>query len=175
MKNKKLSLIFGILLIIVGIVFILSPTDVFQSIVMFIGIALIVMSIIGIIASLGKEGLSSYYLTSYIFELVIGIVLVSNTDIAIKVIPVFLGIWLFISGLVTTISLSRVSNSLAYMTSPIAKMVLGLICFVTPAVPISIFGIFVGIVLILSGFSIITSSKDDATVYKVKVKNVKKK
>jgi uncharacterized membrane protein HdeD (DUF308 family) len=48
--------------------------------------------------------------------------------------------------------------------------VLGIICFGTPIIPISIFGIFIGIVLVLSGINIITNANNSTTVYKVKVK-----
>ena len=171
MNNKKLTYVFGALLIALGVIFILSPKGVFESIVLFVGIAVIIFSAIGVLLSFfGKDAGSSYFIGTSILGLVFGIVLVSNTDSAVKVIPVFLGIWLFISGLSTTLFMSKMGSNLVSMTTPITRMILGLICFIAPVIPISIVGIFIGIVLVLSGINLITNVKNEEIVYKVKVK-----
>lgn len=170
MNNKKLTYVFGALLIALGVIFILSPKGVFESIVLFVGIAIIVFSAIGILLSFfGKES-TSYFIGSSVLGLIFGIILVSNTDSAVKTIPVLLGIWLFISGLSTTVYMSKIGSSLTSMTTSITRMILGLICFITPVVPISIAGIFIGVVLVLSGINTITNVKNEEIVYKVKVK-----
>lgn len=170
MDNKKLTYVFGALLIAFGIIFILSPKGVFESIVLFGGIAIIAFSALGILLSFFGNAHSSYFIGSSVLGLIFGIILVSNTDSAVKTIPVLLGIWLFISGLSTTLYMSKMGNNLTSMTSPITRMILGLICFITPVVPISIVGIFIGVVLVLSGITTITNVKNEEIVYKVKVK-----
>ena len=170
MNNKRLTYVFGALLIALGVIFILSPKGVFESIVLFGGIAIIVFSSFGLLLSIFGRESTSYYIGSSIIGLIFGIILVSNTDSAVKTIPVLLGLWLFISGLSTTVYMSKMGNSLVAMTSPITRMILGLICFVTPVVPISIAGIFIGVVLVLSGVNTITNVKNEEIVYKVKVK-----
>lgn len=171
MNNKTVTYFLGGILIALGVLFIISPSGVFESIVLIAGIAIIAVSAIGIILSFaGKDALSSYFLGSSIIGLIFGIVLINNTESAIKIIPVLLGIWLFITGISTTAYMSKQGSSLVSMTSPITRMILGLICFIAPVIPISIVGIYIGIVLILSGINTITNVKNEEIVYKVKVK-----
>ena len=171
MESKKLTYVFGALLIAIGVIFILSPKGTFESIVLFGGIAIIVFSVLGILVSIfGKDASYSYFLGSSILGLVFGVILVSNTDSAVNVIPIFLGIWLFISGVTTTAFMAKTGSSLTSMTAPITRMILGLICFCAPIIPISVFGIFIGVVLVLSGINTITNVKSEEVVYKVKVK-----
>ncbi len=171
MNNKKLTYVFGALLIALGVIFILSPKGVFESIVLFGGIAIIAFSVLGVLVSiLGKDASSSYFLGSSILGLIFGFILVSNTSSAVNVIPILLGIWLFISGLSTTVLMSKAGSDLTAMTTPITRMILGLICFSAPVIPISIVGIFIGVVLVLSGINTIVNVKSEEVVYKVKVK-----
>lgn len=171
MDNKKITYVLGALLIALGVLFIISPSGVFESIVSFIGIAIIAISAIGIISALfGKDASFSYFLGSSIVGLIFGIVLINNTDSAIKIIPVLLGIWLFITGISTTNYMSKQGSSLVSMTSPITRMILGIICFIAPVIPISIVGIYIGVVLVLAGINTITNVKNEEIVYKVKVK-----
>lgn len=169
MNNKKFTYVCGALLIALGVLFVLSPKGVFESIVLFAGISIIAISAFGIILSLSKES-TSYFIGSSILGLIFGIILVSNTDSAVKTIPILLGLWLFISGVSTTIYMSKMGSKLTTMTSSITRIILGLICFMAPVIPISIVGIFIGVILVLSGISLITNVKDEEIVYKVKVK-----
>ena len=169
MNNKKFTYVCGALLIALGVLFILSPKGVFESIVLGAGIVIIAFSALGIVLSLSKES-TSYFIGSSVLGLVFGIILISNTDSAVKTIPVLLGLWLFISGLSTTLYMSKMGSKLTNMTSPITRMILGLVCFMAPVVPISVVGIFIGVILVLSGINLITNVKNDEIVYKVKVK-----
>ena len=171
MENKKITYVFGALLIALGVIFILSPKGVFQSIVLALGIIIIAFSSLGIFLSFfGKSASSSYFLGSSVLGLIFGIILISNTDSAVKTIPILLGLWLFISGISTTIFMSKSGYKLTEMVTPITRMILGLICFSAPIIPISVVGIFIGVVLVLSGINTITNVKNEEVVYKVKVK-----
>lgn len=170
-NNNKITYLFGSLLIAIGVIFIISPTGVFETIAFAGGTVLIIFSALGLIVSIfGKGTLSQYYIASTIIGLIFGIILINNTDSAIKIIPVLLGIWLFISGLSTTIAMSKSGSKLISMTTPITRIILGLVCLLTPVIPIVITGIFIGIILILSGINTITNAKNEETIYKVKIK-----
>lgn len=170
MVKNKITNIFGIILIIIGLVFIISPKGVFESIVLFVGITLIVYSAFALLISIfGKES-TSYLVTSSIIGLIFGIIIVFNTDGTVKIIPILLGLWLFISGFSTTLLMYKSGTKLSLMTSPITRMILGLICFLTPVIPITFVGVFIGVLLVLSGINIITNSKNEEIVYKVRVK-----
>lgn len=171
MDNKKITYVLGALLIALGVLFIISPNGVFESIVLFIGIAIMIVSVIGILSAFfSKDASSSYFLGSSIIGLIFGVVLINNTSSAIRIIPVLLGIWLFITGISTTVYMSKQGSNLVSMTSPITRMILGVICFVAPVIPISIVGIYIGIILVLAGINTITNVKSEEIVYKVKVK-----
>ena len=170
MNKNKITNLFGIILIIIGIIFIVSPKGVFESIVLFIGITVMVYSAFALLVSIFGKNYSSYFITSSIIGLIFGIILVSNTDGTVKIIPILLGLWLFISGFSTILLMYKSGTKLSLMTSPITRMILGLICFMTPVIPITFVGIFIGVLLVLSGINTITNSKNEENVYKVRVK-----
>ena len=171
MNKGKVVDIFGIILIILGIIFVVSPKSVFETIVLVAGIIIIAYSLLSLLISFtSKNTYSTYLIFSSVIGLIFGIVLVSNTDNAVNIVPILLGIWLFASGLSTSLAMHKIGTSLSAMVSPITRMVLGLVCFATPAVPLTFVGVFVGVILILSGINTITNAKNEEVVYKVRVK-----
>lgn len=171
MSKKTWTYIFGILLILFGVVFLISPKDTFATIVLIAGIILIVYASVGIITAIAsKNPYASYTIGGSILGLIFGIILVNNTDAAVKVVPVVLGIWLFISGLTSLIFTTKVTKDTKSLIGPITRIILGVIAFALPIIPVVGAGIFLGIVLILSGISTITNEKNEEVIYKVKVK-----
>lgn len=171
MSKKAWTYIFGALLILFGIVFLVSPQGTFASIVLVAGIILIVYAAIGIISAIVSQNpLASYTIGGSVLGLIFGIILVTNTEAAVKVVPIVLGIWLFISGLSSLIFTTKVTKETKALVGPITRIILGVIAFALPVIPVVGAGIFLGIVLILSGISTITNEKNDEVIYKVKVK-----
>lgn len=171
MSKKTWNYIFGALLIIFGIIFIISPQGTFQTIVLAGGIILITYAIVSLLgAIISKNPYASYSIGSSIIGLIFGIILVNNTEGAVKLIPILLGIWLFITGLSTLIFTLKVTKDTKSLISPITKTVLGLIAFALPVIPVVATGVFIGIILILSGVTSITNTKSEEVIYKVKVK-----
>ncbi len=169
--KKNWTYVFGALLVLFGIIFIVSPQGTFESIVLTAGIILIIYAAIGILnAILSKNPYSTLSVGSSIIGLIFGIILVTHTDGAVKLIPILLGIWLFISGLSTLLFTLKATKDTKALINPITKTVLGLIAFALPVIPVIATGIFLGIILILSGISTIMNAKGDEVVYKVKVK-----
>ena len=92
MGKKTWNYIFGALLIIFGIIFIISPQGTFQSIVLAGGIILITYAIVSLLgAIISKNPYASYSIGSSIIGLIFGIILVNNTEGAVKLIPILLG------------------------------------------------------------------------------------
>ena len=166
MNKKTWTYVLGALLIAFGVMFILSPAETFENIVLIAGIILIILSSVRIITSVKNN--SSY--TSSIIGLVFGLILIVNREAAVKVIPVLLGIWLFVSGLSSWLYLMKINYDKKQITKAILKTILGAITLILPIVPVVATGIVLGIILILSGVSTITNAKDDEVIYKVKVK-----
>ena len=167
MSKKAWTYIFGALLILFGIVFLVSPQGTFASIVLVAGIILIVYAAIGIISAIVSQNpLASYTIGGSVLGLIFGIILVTNTEAAVKVVPIVLGI----SGLSSLIFTTKVTKETKALVGPITRIILGVIAFALPVIPVVGAGIFLGIVLILSGISTITNEKNDEVIYKVKVK-----
>lgn len=171
MSKKTWNYIFGSLLILFGVIFIISPQGTFETIVLTAGIILITYSVLRIISVItSKDPLASYSIGSPIISLVFGIIIASNTESAVKFIPMLLGIWLFITGLSTLIFTIKATKDTKSLISPITRTILGLISFALPVIHIVTVGLFIGIILILSGINTITNIKNEEVIYKVKVK-----
>lgn len=171
MNKKSYDYVLGALLIGFGVVFILSPERIFQSIVFGAALVIILFSSLGLLSSINDKENSSMYLSSgFIIGLIFGIILLTNTDSAIKIVPILLGLWLFITGLSTVIMMLKRGLTISNMISPIVRTILGVICLCLPILPITFAGVFIGIILVLAGISTITNSKSDEVIYKVKVK-----
>lgn len=170
MKNssKNLTLTSGIVLLILGILFVISPKGMFESIVLITGIVIIGLSIISMITSINSN--NSYFTLTSILGLILGIVLLYNRDGAVKIIPVLLGIYLLVTGISKLILLAKANSKYDIMFPSVIKIVLGSICLFTPVIPIIITGIIIGVLLILSGITTLTNIKTNDVVYKVKVK-----
>lgn len=126
---------------------------------------------IGIISAIiSKNPYASYSIGSSIISLIFGIILTTNTEGAVKLIPVLLGIWLLISGLSSLIFALKVTKDNKALVTPVTKVILGIIAFALPAIPVIATGIFIGIILILSGITTLTNKNDEEVIYKVKVK-----
>ena len=169
MSKKIWTIIFGILLMLFGITFIMSPDKAFGSIV--IGIILIDYASIGIISAiLSKNPYASFTIGSSILSLIFGIILVSNADGTVKIITIILGIWLFISGLSSLVFTTKITKDMKALVGPITRIILGVISFAIPIISTTFVGVFLGVILILSGISTIVNEKNEETIYKVKVK-----
>ena len=171
MSKKIGSYLFGALLILFGVIFIISPESAFETIVLTIGIILIVFGGLKIILALKSSNpYASYSVAGSIFSIVFGIILIGNQETAIKIIPIILGIWLLITGITTLLFLLKTNSDKKLIFRPILKIIVGAIAFTLPVIPIIATGIVLGIILILSGITTIANVKDEEVIYKVKVK-----
>lgn len=171
MNKKVSSYIFGALLIVFGLIFILSPESAFETIVLIAGISLIVYGGLKILLALKSDNpYASYTVAGSIFSIIFGIILIGNQDAAIKVIPILLGIWLLISGITTLLFLLKTNSDRKLIIRPVLKIIVGAIAFLLPVIPIIATGIVLGVILILSGITTIMNIKDEEVIYKVKVK-----
>ncbi len=171
MNKKVSSYIFGALLIVFGLIFILSPESAFETIVLIAGISLIVYGGLKILLALKSDNpYASYTVAGSIFSIIFGIILIGNQDAAIRVIPILLGIWLLISGITTLLFLLKTNSDRKLIIRPVLKIIVGAIAFLLPVIPIIATGIVLGVILILSGITTIMNIKDEEVIYKVKVK-----
>ena len=176
MSKKIWSYIIGFLCIIGGVYFILSPKETFSNIVYYLGIVLLITGILKIIAAVvnGKEMNPATRIFAGLVNALIGIILISNPYMTVKLVTIFIGIYLIltsVSTLFVLLTITRsgsISNELVFQA--IVKLVLGIIVFTTPIVSIVFTGVIIGTILVIVGiYTVIKESKKEVT-YKVKVK-----
>ena len=80
------------------------------------------------------------------------------------------GVYLLISGISSLLFMLRVNMSSNMFIKPIIKIVIGIISFTMPFVPTMWAGILIGIILVLTGVTIINTKKEEEVIYKVRVK-----
>lgn len=169
--SKKGSYILGALLMMFGCLFIFSPTNTFETIVLIAGIIIILFNVIRILFALKSDDpYSAYSITGSVVGVIFGFILISSRDTAIKIIPVLLGIWLLITGISSLLFLLKSGANSSLIVRPILSIILGAITFAIPVIPVIATGIVMGIVLILAGVTTIVNIKDEEVIYKVKVK-----
>lgn len=172
MEKVKSSYIIGFLFIVFGIMFVLSPNGTFENIVFVFGLLAIIIGGFKILYSLKSDNVfASLNITGALLSIIFGIVLIVNREIAVKVIPIFIGGYLFVSSLPTLIFLIKNNSNKALVSKALLKTLIGALMLVLPALQVAFFGIVLGAFLILSGVTMIMNAKEDEEViYKVRVK-----
>lgn len=168
MKN---NIILGIIFILFGLLFIFAPQSIFELIVLISGVIVLILSISKILISLKeKNELSSYGIVTGIFGIIIGIILIIFKQKTVLTVAELVGVYLLISGISSLLFMLRVNMPSNMFIKPIIKIVIGIISFTMPFVPTMWAGILIGIILVLTGVTIINTKKEEEVIYKVRVK-----
>lgn len=173
MTKKVWTYIVGILLIVGGVLLFLSPEQTLNNLIYYFGLILLITSIVKILSMLINK-LGSYFYFGSILNLLFGIILMNNSDMTLRLISIFIGIWLILSassGLIVILNLkgrNTIDNSL--LATNILKLILGIIVLVVPSITSIFTGVLLGIILILIGIYTIFNDKKTTNVYKVKIK-----
>lgn len=97
-----IPMIFGAIFIITGIWILSAPAESFATITLFIGIIILVSGTSGVYLNIqNRRGIPGwgFQLAGGIIDIAIGLILIINPEILLKVITIFVAIWLFISGI----------------------------------------------------------------------------
>lgn len=171
MKENNMNVLLGIIVIIFGLIILLAPESVFASLVMIAGVLVIIFGLMRVLGAMRDDSESkSYSITSALLSILFGIILIIYRDTTIKVLAELVGIWFLISGVSSLLFMLKSNLKGKILIRPITKIVIGLVSVFIPIIPVTFAGIIVGIILILAGVSIITTKKEEKTIYKVKVK-----
>jgi len=90
-------LLFGLVFILIGIWILRSPVESYEKITKFIGVIILISGTTQLIFTLNnRRGIPGwgFQLTGDLFDLAIGIVLIINPSILLKVITLFVGVWI---------------------------------------------------------------------------------
>lgn len=171
MNKKIFTYILGALLIAFGILFVVSPSGTFETIVIVFGAVIILFSVIKMFGILKSNNpFASFSITGSIIGIVFGFILIVNKEAFVKLIPILLGIWLLLSGISTLLFLLKSNSNRGLIVRPIFKIIIGVMCLCLPIIPVVMTGILIGSALILSGGATFINVKDEEVVYKVKIK-----
>lgn len=175
MSKKIWNIIIGIGLIILGIFLITKPNQTFESLITYIGVALLVVGIIKIISSIINKDrmlLPGSVIFNGIINILLGTILITTSSVTIKLISLFIGIWLIVSALGKLLFMYNLKGEIIKynMFVQILKLVIGIIVLTTPVITSIFSGLVLGLILIVIGIWTIVNEKSEEKIYKVRVK-----
>ncbi len=174
MSKKIWTILIGIGLIVLGTFLVIDPNQTTQNLIYYLGVAFLVIGILKIISGLVNKENKAYLTTSIsngVLNILLGVILMTTTTLTIKVISIFIGIWLIISSsmqLLFSFNLGSIMKHNMYVQ--IIKLLIGVIVLTTPVVTIIFSGLVIGIILIILGVYTLINMKEEEEIYKVKVK-----
>jgi len=175
MSKRVWNLIIGFGLIILGIFLIIKPDQTFENLIMYIGIALLIVGVLKIVSSIinkQKMLLPGSVIFNGVLNILLGIILITTSSITIKLISIFIGIWLIMSSLSKLLFLYNFKEDIVKynMFLQILKLIIGIIVLTTPVITSIFSGLVIGIILIVIGIWTIINEKEEEKIYKVRVK-----
>lgn len=174
MKSKIWNYFIGAVLIVLGLLWFIKPKAMFASIIYYLGLSILIVGIIKIIASLINKDYFNFdnNIFSGIINTILGIILMVNSNWTIKVIPLFIGIWLITNASISLLFLFKGNNNTnqKIIFNYVIKLVLGIIILATDITSV-LSGAIIGTILIIIGISKIVINLKEQNIYKVRVKN----
>lgn len=174
MSKKIWTILIGVGLIVLGLFLVIDPNQTTQNLIYYLGVAFLVIGILKIISGIVNKDSKAYLTNSIsngILNILFGIILMTTTTLTIKVISIFIGIYLIISSgmkLLYILNLGAILKPTMYVE--IIKLVIGIIVLTTPVITIVFSGLVIGIILIVVGVYTLINMKEEEEVYKVKIK-----
>jgi uncharacterized membrane protein HdeD (DUF308 family) len=98
-ENRALAAIIGLLAIVVGILLIRHPTTAVSAIGLIIGIWLVAAGVMRLLWAIAAGGHVVLRVLIALLEIVVGVIVVSDPHIGYATLAILLGIWLIINGL----------------------------------------------------------------------------
>ncbi len=163
--NKSTSVFRGILTITIGCVFLFVPRLTMQTVLIIIGSMLCLKGLITMILSNIKKSGSQKGVWSFqgIFNILFGIVFILSPEAMVKVFVVFLGILLLMMGFAQLMgALSTLSKSFwswIFLIIALLTLAAGAFLFTDPFKSAGAILSFLGVILILNGFSELLMSR----------------
>ncbi len=184
-KNMyKTSMIFSIILFIVGLFLLIKPETTLYAISYIIGILLILWGIVPVISFLTDKERKSYLEFDFIcgvFALIFGLIIIINPDMIGSIIPLLIGIWMVINGVTKleySINLKKYEvNSNNSIIISLIILICGIVLIINPfkgaVILTKIIGLFILIYSVLDIIECHTLKKTVKTVEKTYKKNNK--
>lgn len=140
-KIKKMSItsiIFSILFIATGIFLLLRPETAINIICYVLGVLLILWGVVSMIQFFSDKTSENYLSISFIFGafvFIFGIIILIKPTIIASIIPLLLGVWMLINGVIKlsySLTINKMSNATVSIVGSILIIVLGILLIFNP-------------------------------------------
>lgn len=159
-KNKiksmyKTSLIFSIVLFIIGLFLLIKPEATLDTISYIIGILLMIWGVIPVITFISNKDNNNYLETSFIigiFAVIFGIIVMLNPKFIVSIIPFVIGIWMIINGitkLTYSINLNKETDAMNSIIISAIILVCGIVLVFNPFAGAKVLTQIIGIFIII--------------------------
>lgn len=157
--HKFLWLVSGILLVFVGVITMIFPSDTFQVISMIIGITVLLTGIFNIVVYMTAKNTvfgAGWVLIEGIIDCIVAVFLLCGNMIVADALPFIFAMWIIFTGVARTITAFELKNAgiLGWgwlVLTGIAGIVVGFFCFFEPVAAKIAVSILLGSILILEG------------------------
>ncbi len=176
LKSQWFLLIGGLLFVVLGIVFIVNPIDALLSVAFYIGLIALVTGIISLSFALFNSSADgrTWRLCEGIIDVLFGLIMMTHPAFLVALIPIIIGIWVFVRGLTCLIDAfswrrSHSQNWGSYAIIGVLLMIFGFlmiihsyIALIPIAYLIAMIFLFVGLASLTVAYSIHRAKKGEA-------------
>ena len=148
----------GIIALLYGILALFIPEDTLKTIVIWFGIIILIVGVVGIISALNNKKSGRAYstdLTWSILTAIIGAVLIFYTTRSIEIFFAIIGIWAFIIGILQLWLMSKVKNDdqirNTLLINGILTLLFGILLIIFPFTLAKALIIISGVIALISG------------------------
>jgi uncharacterized membrane protein HdeD (DUF308 family) len=148
----------GVLAIIIGVICLMNPSEALTAIAVFLGILAILAGLAIEINALSRKGSNwQFWIVEGIFNLVIGILLVSYPKAAINVLVILISLWIIAMGIIQVFTFRNMKKagytSQVLIFTAILSLLIGILLLFNPFEGAKIVAIILGIYAVVYGVS----------------------
>jgi len=157
-NNWLIEALKGALFLILGILCLANPAGALAAIAIYLGILAILSGLGIVIFSLSRKGTHwRFWIFEGIFNLVIGLLLVSYPKTAISVLVIFIGLWIIAMGIIQIITYTNLKKtgytSQVTLFTAVLSLLIGILLLFNPFEGAKIVAIILGIFAVIYGLS----------------------
>ena len=150
-----LFVLIGILSLVGGGILVAKPSNSLATLAVIFGIFLLLDGIVDLIASFGAEENRALAVILALLAIVIGIILIRHPTHAVNAIGLLIGIWLVASGVLRLVRAFAMGFHLLRLVIALLEIAVGVIIVAQPHIGYSTLAIIIGIWLIINGVAMI--------------------
>jgi uncharacterized membrane protein HdeD (DUF308 family) len=148
----------GVIALIIGIICLTDPSEALAAITVYLGILAMLAGLVVVVTSLKRKGTNwKFWISQGIFNIIIGILLVSYPKVAINVIIIFISLWIIAMSIIQIFTYANLKktgyNSQLLLFTGILSLLIGILLVFNPFEGAKIVAIILGIYATIYGLS----------------------